>query len=431
MNKHIFDITPTPKESVRKRRVAAYARVSCGKDAMLHSLAAQIDYYRDFIQNNPDWDFAGVYADEAKSGTKEDREQFQRLLSDCRAGNIDMVLTKSISRFARNTVTLLETVRELKDLGVDVWFEEQNIYTLSADGEMVLTLLASFAQAESLSCSDNCKWRIRKGFELGQANSCTMLGYRLVDGNFVPVPEEAETVRRIFTLYLAGFGTQKIANTLNEEGIPTRLGCAWHPSGVRKILENEKYAGDLLLQKTFRPDHLSKKQIDNTGQLPQFFVENDHEPIVSKADFETVQAELARRRANRTGKQGRASVFTGMIHCTGCGKNYRRKTTASGVVWCCSTYNTRGKQFCPTSKAIPEETMKAACAQVLGQSCFEDTAFTANIVSIDACPDNLLRFHFRDGHTAEYHWKDRSRRESWTEEMRQAARQKALSRRAD
>ncbi len=164
-----------------------------------------------------------------------------------------------------------------------------------------------------------------------------MLGYRLVDGNFVPVPEEAETVRRIFTLYLAGFGTQKIANTLNEEGIPTRLGCAWHPSGVRKILENEKYAGDLLLQKTFRLDHLSKKQVDNNGQLPQFFVENDHEPIVSKADFATVQAELARRGANRTGKHGCASVFTGMIHCTGCGKNYRRKTTASGVVWCCSS----------------------------------------------------------------------------------------------
>lgn len=155
MKKHIFDITPTPKESVRKRRVAAYARVSCGKDAMLHSLAAQIDYYRDFIQNNPDWEFAGVYADEAKTGTKEDREQFQRLLADCRSGAINMVVTKSISRFARNTVTLLETVRELKALDVEVWFEEQNIYTFSADGEMALTLLASFAQAESLSCSDN------------------------------------------------------------------------------------------------------------------------------------------------------------------------------------------------------------------------------------------------------------------------------------
>ena len=427
MKKHIIDITPTSKESVRKRRVAAYARVSCGKDAMLHSLAAQIDYYRDFIQNNSDWDFAGVYADEAKTGTKEDREQFQRLLADCRAGAIDMVVTKSISRFARNTVTLLETVRELKALGVEVWFEEQNIYTLSADGEMVLTLLASFAQAKSLSCSDNCKWRIRKGFEMGRSNSCTMLGYRLVDGVFSLVPEEAEIVRRIFDLYLSGLGTQKICKILNEDGIPTRLGREWHPSTIRTILENEKYAGDLLLQKTFRLDHLSKKQMVNTGQLPQFYVEDDHEAIISREYFSAVQAELARRRLAHTGERGTPSVFTGLIRCSDCGKNYRRKTTASGVVWCCSTYNTRGKRYCPTSKAIPEGTLKAACAQVLGLRSFEDETFSSAITAIDACPDNLLRFHFRDGHTTKYRWQDRSRRESWTAEMRETARQRALA----
>lgn len=427
MKKHIFDITPMPQESARKRRVAAYARVSCGKDAMLHSLVAQIDYYRDFIQNTPDWDFAGVYADEAKTGTKEDREQFQRLLTDCRTGSIDMVVTKSISRFARNTVTLLETVRELKALGVEVWFEEQDIYTLSADGEIALTLLASFAQAESLSCSDNCKWRIRKGFEMGRANSCTMLGYRLVDGVFTLVPEEAETVRRIFELYLSGLGTQKICKILNEDGVPTRLDCEWHPSAIRTILENEKYAGDLLLQKTFRLDHLSKKQMDNTGQLPQFYVEDDHEAIVSRKDFEAAQTELARRKINHTGGRGAPSVFTGLIRCSDCGKNYRRKTTASGVVWCCSTYNTRGKQYCPTSKAIPERTLKAACAQALGLRSFEDSTFAAAITAIDACPDNLLQLHFQDGHTVEYRWQDRSRRESWTAEMRETARQRALA----
>lgn len=427
MKKRIFDITPIPKESVQKRRVAAYARVSCGKDAMLHSLAAQIDYYRDFICNNPNWDFAGVYADEAKTGTKEDREQFQRLLADCRVGAIDMVVTKSISRFARNTITLLETVRELKALGVEVWFEEQNIYTFSADGEMALTLLASFAQAESLSCSDNCKWRIRKGFEVGRANSCTMLGYRLVDGAFILVPEEAKIVRQIFDLYLSGLGTQKICKILNEEGVSTRLGCEWHPSAIRTILENEKYAGDLLLQKTFRLDHLSKKQVDNTGQLPQFYVEDDHEAIISRADFSAVQAELARRKSAHTGERGAPSVFTGLIHCSGCGKNYRRKTTASGVVWCCSTYNTRGKRYCSTSKAIPEGTLKAACAQALGLHFFEESAFSAAITAIDACPDNLLQLHFRDGQSAELRWKDRSRRESWTAEMRETARQRALA----
>lgn len=429
MSKHIFDITPKLKDIVQKRRVAAYARVSCGKGAMLHSLAAQIDYYRDFILNNPDWDFAGVYADEAKTGTKEDREQFQRMLADCRAGAIDMVVTKSISRFARNTVTLLETVRELKSLGVEVWFEEQSIYTFSADGELALTLLASFAQAESLSCSDNCKWRIRKGFEEGRSNSCTMLGYRLVDGAFTLVPEEAEIVKRIFDLYLSGLGTQKICKILNEEGVPTRLDCEWPPSAIRTILENEKYTGDLLLQKTFRLDHLSKKQMDNTGQLPQFYVEDDHEAIVSREDFVAVQAELARRKLAHTGERGAPSVFTGLIRCSDCGKNYRRKTTASGVVWCCSTYNTKGKAHCPTSKAIPEGILKSACAQVLGLPAFEGRVFSATVTAIDACPDNHLRFHFQNGRTAEYRWQDRSRRESWTAEMRETARQKALARR--
>ena len=154
MEKTIVNIAPAAAETPRTKRVAAYARVSCGKDTMLHSLAAQIDYYRDYIIRNPEWRFAGVYADEAKTGTKDNREQFQLLLTECRSGNIDMIITKSISRLARNTVTLLETVRELKSLGVDVFFEEQNIYTLSAEGEVMLTLLASFAQAESLSCSD-------------------------------------------------------------------------------------------------------------------------------------------------------------------------------------------------------------------------------------------------------------------------------------
>lgn len=249
MKKTIVNIAPAVAETPHTKRVAAYARVSCGKDTMLHSLAAQIDYYRDYIMMNPEWRFAGVYADESKTGTKDNREQFQELLSECRSGNIDMVITKSISRFARNTVTLLETVRELKRLGVDVFFEEQNIYTLSAEGEVMLTLLASFAQAESLSCSDNCKWRIRKGFEEGRASTCTMLGYRLINGEITLIEDEAKIAKRIFDLYLAGYGLQKIANILNEEGLYSIFGNEWHPTTLRKVLTNEKYCGDLLLQK--------------------------------------------------------------------------------------------------------------------------------------------------------------------------------------
>lgn len=271
MKKTIVNIAPAVAETPRTKRVAAYARVSCGKDTMLHSLAAQIDYYRDYIMMNPEWRFAGVYADESKTGTKDNREQFQLLLTECRSGNIDMVITKSISRFARNTVTLLETVRELKSLGIDVFFEEQNIYTMSAEGEVMLTLLASFAQAESLSCSDNCKWRIRKGFEEGRASTCTMLGYRLVNGEITLIEEEAEIAKRIFDLYLAGYGLQKIANTLNEEGMYSIFGNEWHPTTVRKVLTNEKYCGDLLLQKVYRENHLTKRKCHNTGELPQYF----------------------------------------------------------------------------------------------------------------------------------------------------------------
>lgn len=425
--KNVFDITPQQIQPQKKKRVAAYARVSCGKDTMLHSLKAQIDYYHDYINRNPEWSFAGIYADEAKTGTKDSREQFQLLLGDCRAGKIDMVVTKAISRFARNTVTLLETVRELQRLGVDVYFEEQNIYTLSTDGELMLTLLASFAQEESLSASENQKWRIRKGFEQGKASTCNMLGYRLVDGEITIVPEEAETVRRIFELYHQGYGMQKIANIINEEGHRTIKGREWRCSKVRSILQNEKYAGDLLLQKCFVRDHISKVCVPNRGELPQYYVEEDHEAIVDRDVFGTVQNIMAQRRDEYPHPQGHESAFSRKIRCAICGKNYRRKTTAYNVVWCCSTFNTKGKKYC-ASKVIPEATLQAAATEVLGMAVFDAEVFRSQIDHIEACPDNLLRFVLISGTVKEYRWKDRSRRESWTEEMREAARQKALER---
>mgnify|MGYP000792577657 FL=1 len=345
MNKTVTDITPKLQKDLRKLRVAAYARVSSDKDAMLHSLDAQIHYYRNLICGNPDWEFAGIYEDEAKTGTKESREQFQQLLSDCRAGTIDMVITKSVSRFARNTVTLLRTVRELKELGINVFFEEQNIKTLDADGEVMLTLLASFAQAESLSVSDNCKWRIRKGFEEGRASTCTMLGYRLVNGEITMVADEAVIVKKIFDLYSDGCGLQKICNILNEDGIRTRRGYIWHPSAIRLILGNEKYAGDLKLQKVFVRDHLTKEKVVNHGELPIYWVENDHEPIISREQFQSVQLRLKKQSEGCIADKGTESVFTGKIRCAGCGKNYRRKTTPYRVVWCCATFNSRGKKY--------------------------------------------------------------------------------------
>ncbi len=412
---------PVPK------RVAAYARVSSGKDAMLQSLSAQVSYYSELIQKHAGWQYVGVYADEAKTGTKDSRENFQRLLHDCRSGCIDMVITKSISRFARNTVTLLETVRELKALGIDVFFEEQNIHSISADGELMLTILVSYAQEESLSASENQKWRIKRNFEEGKPWDCTMFGYRAKNGVFEIVPEEAETVRLIFSWYLEGLGKQAIANRLNEMGVSTRFGRSWHQDTIGKMLRNEKYAGDLLLQKTFRTDCLSKRTQINRGELPMYHVQKAHEPIIYRATFDAVQKEIARRAARVQVKPGAVTAFTGKIQCGVCGKNYRRKTTHSGVVWICATFNIKGKRHC-ASKQIPEETLKAVSADILGTVAFDDGAFAERVSHITALPNNMLEYHLSGGSTKIMQWPDRSRRESWTNEMRQAAREKMLRR---
>ena len=427
MEKQIIDITPIRIALAEKKRVAAYARVSCDKDTMLHSLAAQIDYYRKYIIRKPEWEFVGVFADEAKTGTTEDREQFQRMLSDCRSGLIDMVITKSISRFARNTVTLLGAVRELKDLGINVFFEDQSINSISDEGELMLTLLASQAQEESLSCSENCKWRIRKGFEQGQPNTCTMLGYRLVNGEITIVPDEAEIVKEIFNLYLSGYGVQKIANTLNERSIRTEKIPLWHMDTIRGILRNEKYMGDLLLQKSLSESHLTKRQMKNEGQLPQYYITDDHEPVVSREVFAAVQEETQRRAEKHKCGAGTKSVFTGKIRCDICGKNYRRKTTPYNTVWCCSTFNTRGKAYC-ASQVIPEETLKSCIAEAFGWKVFTEDKFTGVVDHIIAEPENRLRLVMTDGTEKAIVWKAHSRSESWTEEMREAARQKMLQR---
>ena len=262
------------KKQFPLKRTAAYARVSSGKDAMLHSLSSQVSYYNQLIQSNPEWLFCGVYADEALTGTKGNRAEFQKLLNRCRQGEIDLILTKSISRFARNTVTLLETVRELKSLGVDVYFEEQRIHSMSSDGELLLSILASYAQEESYSASENRKWQIRKDFSIGKIGSITILGYRRnAEGVLEIEPNEAELVRMIFSDYISGMGQQRIANKINEMGIPTRQGNLWTNPRIREILTNEKYIGNLMLQKYYRNNHIEKKKTRNQGELQKYYVE--------------------------------------------------------------------------------------------------------------------------------------------------------------
>ncbi|MCL1976227.1 MAG: recombinase family protein [Firmicutes bacterium] len=415
---------------IQRKRVAAYARVSSGKDAMLHSLSAQVSYYNNYIGKRGDWEFAGIYADEALTGTKGARPEFQRLLEDCRAGEIDMVITKSITRFARNTVILLETVRELKLLGIDVFFQKENIHSISGNGEVMISILASYAQEESRSVSENCIWRIRKKFAEGRPNTGRMLGYRLTDSKLRIITGEAEIVRRIFTDYLSGKGKLAIAKSLNADGVPTINGGIWRENTIRGILQNEKYTGDMLLQKTFIPNHLTKKTHINRGELPKYHVANSHEAIIDKKVFAEVQHEIERRAAKYppNTRQSNRYPFAGLIQCGQCGKRYQRRIANAGSkyakpVWICTTFDIQGKAAC-SSQQIPENILMDKAAEALGLSDFDETVFTDQIAKIWVPAHNKLTFVFRDGHTSEALWQNPSRRESWTTEMRQAARER-------
>lgn len=397
-----------------KTKVAAYARVSCGKDAMLHSLSTQVKYYSNLIQNNSGWTYCGVYADEAKTGTKDSRESFQRLIDDCRAGKIDLIITKSISRFARNTVTLLETVRELKNLGVDVFFEEQNIHSISNDGELVLTILASYAQEESLSASENQKWRIRKNFEQGIQSTFSLYGYRCKNNKITIYEPEAKIVKQIFKLYLAGIGSVNIANHLNALDIPSPNGDKWSARTIAAMLKNEKYIGDMLLQKYYTKDHLTKKDTINKGELPQYYVENSHEGIISRSDFKAVQEKLnTNTHFYNTPKN---YDFKSIVFCGICGNRYARKKNYKKYVWRCHVFHNQGKDKCP-SKQVPDEVLKEKAKE-----------FNKEISKIIVLPNNQLEFIFVDNSEIITTWEQASRKSSWTDEMKETARQKTLSR---
>lgn len=417
-------------QPIRRKRVAAYARVSSGKDAQIHSLSAQISYYNSLIGSRGDWELAGIYSDEAMTGTKESRPQFQKLLADCRAGKIDMVIAKSITRLARNTVTLLETARELKLLGIDIFFEKENIHTLSTDGELMLALLASFAQEESRSVSENVKWRIRKNFESGIPTGGGMLGYRFENGTLQVIPEEAETVKQIFADFLSGMGRVAIARKLNHMGIRTKQGNLWNISSIHGILHNDKYTGNLLLQKTYSLDHVSKKTVKNRGELPMYYVEGSHEAIIDKATFDMAQMELARRaeKFSKPGTKCAPYLFTGILHCGICGRHYRRrisnpKNKYRKAIWICPTFDTCGKTVCP-SQQIPEDILTAKTSEALGLAEWNREMLFGQIKEIQVPRHNVLVYVFHDAHTEEVTWQSHSRRNSWTEEMRQKAREK-------
>ena len=315
-------MTSTPISVSSRRKVAGYARVSTDADEQQTSYEAQVDYYTSFIKGHEDWDFVDVYTDEGISATStKHREGFQQMVEDALAGKIDLIVTKSVSRFARNTVDSLTTIRKLKEHGTEVFFEKENIWTFEGRGELLLTIMSSLAQEESRSISENVRWGQRKKAADGKfsLNYSHFLGYdKGPDGKLVVNKEQAAVVRRIYGEFLAGKSVCQIAKELTEDGIPTPAGkVKWSPQTVQHILSNEKYRGDALLQKTFTIDFLSKDRIRNEGQVPQYYVEDDHEAIIPAMTFERVQYEIERRK--NAGYTSGATVFSGKIYCGDCG----------------------------------------------------------------------------------------------------------------
>ena len=341
----------------KKKRVAAYARVSTDMEEQEKSYKAQVDYYKKFIMQNNDWEFVNVYADEGISGlnTKK-RIGFKKMIEDANSGKIDLILTKSISRFARNTVDSIQTIRELKARDIEVIFEKENIKTLDPTCEMVLTIMSSLAQEESRSISQNCTWGQRKRFSDGRYSVAysRFLGY---DNHFKVNESEAATVRLIFDLFLKGKTFTEIKNELKRQNIRTVTGkTTWENSVIKSILSNEKYCGDALLQKSYTKDYITKKHVKNNGNVAQYYVNGGHEAIISKEEFELAKIELKLRDENRIGKR---DIFSGKLICSECGGKYYKVTERSRYndkIWIVYKCDNR-KEGC-TSKSIKIEMVK-------------------------------------------------------------------------
>ena len=365
--------TKTPTAERVRRRVAAYARVSTDSEEQLTSYEAQVDYYTKFIQENPDWDFVEVYTDEGISAVNtKHRDGFNRMIRDALAGKIDLIVTKSVSRFARNTVDSLTTIRRLKEAGCECFFQKENIMTFDSKGELLITIMSSLAQEESRSISENVTWGQRKRFADGKVSIPygQFLGYRKgADGLPEIIPEEAEIVKRIYREFLQGKSTNAIATTLTKEGIPTPgKKAVWQRATVESILQNEKCKGSALLQKSFTVDFLTKKTKVNEGEVPQYYVEDSHPAIIEPWEWEQVQAELERRKNSRT-RHRQTSPFSGKILCADCGGIFGAKTWHSTdryrrVIWQCND-KFKGVHKCETPH-LTEKRLKELFLSALG-----------------------------------------------------------------
>lgn len=334
----ITEITTVKQQIATKIRLAAYCRVSSDSTDQLHSFAAQIRYYSDYTKKHPEYELVDIYADEGITGTEmKKRDELNRLIRDCKKGLIDRIIVKSVSRFARNTEELLVTLRMLTDLGVSVYFEEQGIDTDKLNMEMIVTFPGMAAQQESVNISGNMRWSYQKRMQSGEFNcTCPAYGFDLINGQMVINETEAIVIRRIFSLYLQGFGMQAIANILNDEGVPRRYGHThWYSGTIKYVLTNERYMGDALLQKKFTTETLPFRTMKNTGQLPKYYVENSNPPIVSRETYEAVQ-ELMRSRQTNNGRKVHDHPLSSKIRCPECGRSFRRIVTRGTAYWTCA-----------------------------------------------------------------------------------------------
>lgn len=383
-----------------RKKVAAYARVSKATDQLMHSLSAQISYYSELIQKNPEWEYAGVYADAGITGTSIDsRKEFQRLIADCDAGKINIVLTKSISRFARNTVYLLDTVRHLKEIGVEVCFERENISTMSGDGELMLSILASFAEAESSSLSRNIKWVVKNKYENGIVHTHqNMLGYRWQGNELTIKEDEAEVVRRIYSEYIEGKTVHKIKQGLDADGFVGLRGRPISEPGLIRILTNEEYTGPLLFHRQY--NYAPKKEKYNRGEKSMYRIDDHHEAIIPVETFELVQKLRAERAKKNFKRSKECACFSGKVFCGECGRkmaphtNYNRESHRKHYTFVCNNCHRNGKDAC-SNPWYAKSKVDAACAAVLGTEDYEEK-FTAEIRELRIFKDHL-EFEFRDG----------------------------------
>ena len=377
--------TAVPINSRDKRKVAGYARVSTDHEEQQTSYEAQVDYYTNYINGREDWELVSVYTDEGISGTSTaKREGFNKMVADALDGRIDLIITKSVSRFARNTVDSLTTIRKLKDHKVECYFEKENIWTFDSKGELLLTIMSSLAQEESRSISENVTWGQRKRFADGKVTVPfkRFLGYdRGGDGNLVINEEQAAVVRRIYGMFLQGRSPSAVAKALTKEGIPTPGGkTKWSGSTVRSILTNEKYKGDALLQKVYTVDFLTKKKKVNEGEVPQYYVEHNHDAIIEPAVFDTVQKQISVRQTG-TNRRSSASILSGRIKCGCCGSWYGPKVWHSNdkyrrVIWQCN-HKFDGGEKCRTPH-LEEETLKGLFVKAVNFLTTEKDEIAAN-----------------------------------------------------